>query len=192
MIVNVQTTAPATTVKAAPVTVIPFDAFGKSILKHQKKADDIAVKSRDMISLELTKFIDLNYQANGRTEAACKALQKSIMDSEVVANSVALGTMERKSWTEYANGAARALYWNVQWTPTLKNDPEMVLPWSKKAKADSTTKAGSVQSTNREALIATLSKALQQARIIGMLEFSADLLDMCIDRIDNFKEIEAK
>jgi len=51
-----------------------------------------------------------------------------------------------------------------------------------------TPKAGPVISTTREALDKTLSKALAQARALGLTDFAADLLDHCIESLDGFKE----
>lgn len=48
--------------------------------------------------------------------------------------------------------------------------------------------AGGVQSTFRTDLDKTLTKALAQARLLGLTDFAADLLDMCIDRLDKFQE----
>ena len=50
-------------------------------------------------------------------------------------------------------------------------------------------KTGKVESTDRAALDKTLSKALHQARLLGLLEFAAVLLDHCVDSLDDFKEI---
>jgi hypothetical protein len=63
----------------------------------------------------------------------------------------------------------------------------MGLPWGG-AKGDKQSASGVVISTTREALDKTLCKALEQARALGLTEFAADMLDLCIDRLDNFKE----
>lgn len=55
-------------------------------------------------------------------------------------------------------------------------------------KADNAKKAGKVTSTTREALDATLNKALAQARMLGLNEFAATMLDHCIESLDGFKE----
>ena len=52
----------------------------------------------------------------------------------------------------------------------------------------STPNSGAVTSTTREALDKTLSKALGQARTLGLTEFAADILDLCIERLEGFKE----
>ena len=59
------------------------------------------------------------------------------------------------------------------------------------AKSEAKPKTGKVESTDRAALDKTLSKALKQARLLGLTEFAAVLLDHCVDSLDEFKEIEA-
>jgi hypothetical protein len=56
------------------------------------------------------------------------------------------------------------------------------------AKNDATPKAGKVTSTSRTDLDKTLSKALAQARMLGLTEFAAEMLDLCIESLDDFKE----
>jgi hypothetical protein len=56
------------------------------------------------------------------------------------------------------------------------------------AKNDATPKAGKVTSTSRTDLDKTLSKALSQARMLGLTEFAATMLDHCIESLDGFKE----
>ena len=52
-----------------------------------------------------------------------------------------------------------------------------------------TPKSGKVTSTSRTDLDKTLSKALAQARMLGLTEFAADMLDHCLESLDGFKEI---
>lgn len=53
------------------------------------------------------------------------------------------------------------------------------------------TKSGAVKSTTREALDKTLTKAIQQARLLGLTGFAAEMFDLCNDSLDGgFKEIE--
>lgn len=52
----------------------------------------------------------------------------------------------------------------------------------------STPKAGKVTSTSRTDLDKTLSKALAQARMLGLTEFAAEMLDLCIESLDGFTE----
>lgn len=62
---------------------------------------------------------------------------------------------------------------------------------NKKEPSESTPaipKSGKVTSTSRTDLDKTLSKALAQARALGLTDFAADLLDHCIESLDGFKE----
>jgi hypothetical protein len=58
----------------------------------------------------------------------------------------------------------------------------------KKADAAKTAKSGKVTSTSRTDLDKTLTKALAQARMLGLTEFAGEMLDLCIDSLDDFKE----
>lgn len=145
-----------------------------------------------------------------KTEDGCKAISRSIMQgmTEVIranlhktagvskkdaatmdASSVwLLSPIPRKTITEYSAGAQRAFFHGVPWTANLKNQPEYGLPWGKAGKSGSTEKAGPVETTTRESLDQTLCKALAQARMLGLKEFVLDLVDLCQDRLDGFKE----
>jgi hypothetical protein len=57
------------------------------------------------------------------------------------------------------------------------------------AKSETKPKTGKVEVTDRAALDQTLSKAIKQARLLGLLEFAAVMLDHCIESLDGFKEI---
>lgn len=59
-------------------------------------------------------------------------------------------------------------------------------------KAPDTKKAGAVKTTDRAALDATLCKALQQARLLGLTEFAAEILDVCLESLEGFSETPAK
>jgi hypothetical protein len=76
----------------------------------------------------------------------------------------------------------------IPFTRTLANEKSEA---TKKDKADKTetAKSGKVVSTTRTELDKTLSKALVQARALGLTEFSATLLDHCLESLDGFKEI---
>jgi len=56
------------------------------------------------------------------------------------------------------------------------------------AKKEAKPKTGKVETTDRAALDQTLSKALKQARLLGLLDFAAVLLDHCIESLDDFNE----
>lgn len=171
------------------VQTISFDKNAKAIVGAYRAFDAASGKLTATINNEFQTFIDAWSLANDRGEASCKAMQKEIRECETVLNIVASGAMEKKTFTEYAQSAARALHYGVAFEASLKNNDEFKLPWSKSAGAKSDPKvSGKVQSTSRAELDKTLSKALAQARILGLSEFAADILDLCLDRLDGFSE----
>jgi hypothetical protein len=86
--------------------------------------------------------------------------------------------------------ASAAQYQTAFWIAFEKGIPFQRDLVNKKsdAKKDATPKAGPVISTTRESLDKTLSKALGQARALGLTEFAATMLDHCIESLDGFKE----
>lgn len=169
------------------VQTISFDKNATKIIGAYKAFDAASGKLSSVVVTEFQSFIDAWSIANDRGEASCKAMQKEIRECDAVLNIVASGAMEQKTFTEYANSAARALHFNVPFEPSLKNNPDLKLPWGKKS-GDKTKTSGTVQNTSRTELDKTLSKALAQARILGLTEFAADILDLCLDRLDGFTE----
>lgn len=166
---------------------ISFDNFARDIVKGYKGFDKAQTKLSTTVETTMQRFVDHVAVTLGRDEKSCKALQKAVADSQVVIDTVAAGIMEKKTFTEYAQSAARALHFNVPFVASLKNDDTKKLPWSKKP-ASTTAKAGKVTSTTRDELDKTLSKALAQARVLGLTEFAADVLDLALDRLEGFKE----
>lgn len=180
-----------TSTKPAPVKAPAFDASASAIIKAIKTADKAAERLSATISNTMNTYVDMCRVAPDmdKGEASCKAMQAAIRESQVVIDAVASGVIEAKTFTEYAQGAARALHHGVEWTPTLKNDPAMALPWGKKsAGKGGAKKAGSVETTDTAALTATLQKALKQARLLGMDGFAADLFDVASENIEGFAE----
>lgn len=172
----------------ANITPVSFDSHARAIIGGYKAFDAASGKLTATVNREMQGHIDAWFIANGKDEASVKALGASIRDSQVVLDIVATGAMEKKTFTEYAQSAMRALHYGVPFTADLKNDPDMGLPWGKAGKGASAAKSGKVTSTTREALDKTISKALEQARALGLLEFAADLVDLATDSLDGFTE----
>jgi hypothetical protein len=128
-----------------------------------------------------------------RTESAVKAFGKLVRDAESFVDAVAVGGVESKTITEYAQGAMRAHFHGVEWTPRLKNDSAMALPWGKAGKGATaaTPNGGKVTSTDRAELDKTAVKLLAQARALGLTGLAADLLDVLLEGLDGFKEPKA-
>lgn len=167
---------------------VPFNDRATTIAREFKKFDAGFAKLTAVVNREMQAYIDQWSIANGRSEHSVKAMGKAIRESQVVLDLVATGAMEKKTFTEYAQSAMRALHYGVEFQADLKNNPEMGLPWGKAAGGASKAKNGGVTSTTRADLDKTLSKALAMARMLGLTEFAADLVDLCIDSLDDFKE----
>ena len=86
--------------------------------------------------------------------------------------------------------ASAAQYQSAFWIAFEKGIPfqrDLVNKKSDDKKTDA-AKSGKVISTTRAELDKTLSKALGQARALGLTEFAAEMLDLCIESLDDFKE----
>ena len=99
------------------------------------------------------------------------------------------GALEKSTADSYRSGFWYAFEQGVPWTADINNKKTEAKKAAKKAaKAAAAPVTGMVQSTSRNDLDKTLSKALAQARLLGLTEFAADLLDFCVDRLDGFTE----
>ena len=172
------------------VTAPAFTPFAKAIVKSYGAWDRASDKFSTELSRTMNQYIDACRIAPdmAKDEESCKALTKAIRTAEPFERAVRDGLLLPKTITEYAQGAARAYYHGVEWTNALKNDPNMGLPWGKAGKGSKGTKAGAVTSTTRDALDETIRKMLEQARILGLVEFAADALDLAVDRLEGFTE----
>lgn len=174
------------------VTVVPFEARAEAIVAgwaaYDKTAGKALEKLTSIVNREIQAHVDAwVFAGNDRGQASCNALGKSIRDAQAFIDIVATGAMDKKTFTEYAQSAMRALHWNLPFSADLKNDSSKILPWSKAADKGK-AKSGSVTSTSRTDLDKTISKALAQARALGLTEFAADVLDLCLDSLEGFKE----
>lgn len=179
-----------TSTKPAPVVAPTFAHHASAIVKAYGLFDRASSKFAATLSVTMNQYVDACRIAPGigKDEVSCKAIQKAIRESDSFVRAVADGLLESKTITEYAQGAARALHYGVAWTPTLKNDPEMALPWGKGKGGSKATTSGKVETTDRAALDATLSKAIKQARMLGLVEFAANVVDLALESLDGFQE----
>jgi hypothetical protein len=99
---------------------------------------------------------------------------------------VEAGHLESSTGKSYQTCFWIAFEQGCEWSPDLANKKTA----DKQAgEAKTNTKAsGAVQSTTRAELDKTFCKALAQARLLGLKDFAADLLDMLHDRLDGFEE----
>jgi hypothetical protein len=173
---------------ASKIVPVSFDHAAVAVLKTIDKADRAYSKATAEVARIMQQYIDAWFIANGRDKSSVTAMGKTIRESQAVTDLVAQGACEKKTFTEYAQSAMRALHWNVPFEAALKNNPEKALPWGKTGASAGAQSSGKVTSTTRADADKTLSKALAQYRALGLTEFAADLLDIALESLDKFKE----
>jgi hypothetical protein len=180
--------ATKTTIKS----IIPsFEAYAKTIVSIQAKADKASSKASEVIAQSIQQYLDACIVSGlARDVQNAHAIKAAIGDCQAFVDAVACGTYESKTIDAYANGASRAFFHDVAWTPTLQNDPALKVP-NKNGKVRASGAAESGTTTlkiTRAALDKTLSKALEQMRALTLDDTAADLLDFLIDNLDGFTE----
>lgn len=178
--------------KAVASTIPEFDSGALALIKAHELFDKASAKLTDTVDCVMNGYIDQCHKAGvGKTEAEVTRLGKTIRDSQAVLDIVALGAMEKKTFTEYAQSAMRAFYWGIPFEQGLKNKAEYILPWSKATPKDETTdnkKAGPSTETTLAAAHQTMAKALSQYRTMLQRDFVAELLDVIQARFPDFDE----
>ena len=170
-------------------SVVPsFDNSAAAIIAAQRQADKVNVKAGAAIVQAMQQHLDA-CAVNGvpRDLPGVTAIGKVIRECQAFIDAVACGTFEKKTITEYAQGAMRAYFHNVEFTASLKNDPDFKIP----AKDGSVKKSGSVSTTTKAAAFKTARKLLEQLRLIECDDCAAAVLDAMLDGFEDFTETEA-
>ena len=118
-------------------------------------------------------------KGNAKSNEA-RAQIKSMFDAIAEA-----GYISKSSAASYQSAFWIAFEQGIEFSRDLNNKKDKAEAGESKTSAKA---SGAVQSTSRTDLDKTLSKALAQARLLGLTDFAADLLDMCIERLDSFQE----
>lgn len=172
-------------------TVPSFNNAATAIIKALSAADNAAAKYSVALATTMQQYLDgCAIVGMLRNNAAVKALGNEIRTCQAMLDAVAIGMLEKKTVTEYAQSAMRAYFHDVPFTQGLKNDTDYQIP---NVNGDvkvtvKAVKAGKVSKTSRAELDKTVCKLLTQARLIGLNEFAANVLDLCLDGLDGFKE----
>jgi len=171
------------------VTIKPlsFNVAAKTIISAYAAMDKAVGKTRDAIQVAMQQFCDAWFTANGKTIESVKVLGKTIRESEVVLKVVASGAIDKKTFTEYAQSAMRAVYHGVAWEAGLKNNPDYALPGGK-VSTPKDKKAGDVSTTTLEGAHKTMQKAIAQYRLLNQSMLVAALLDSIQEFYPDFKE----
>jgi hypothetical protein len=158
-----------------------FEGEAKAIAKARTTQDKAIQATLDAMLIACDKPKALFMKGNAKTNEArgqIKAMFDAICEKGFISKSSA-ASYQSAYWIAFEQG--------IEFQRDLNNKKDKTEGESGEAKA-STKASGAVQSTSRKDLDKTLSKAMAQARLLGLTEFAAELVDLCIDRLDGFEE----
>jgi len=158
-----------------------FEGEAKAIAKARAVQDKAIQATLDAMLIACDKPKALFMKGNAKTNEArgqIKAMFDAICEKGFISKSSA-ASYQSAYWIAFEQG--------IEFQRDLNNKKDK--PEGESGEAKTSTKAsGAVQSTSRTDLDKTLSKAMAQARLLGLLDFAADLVDLCQDRLDGFEE----
>jgi hypothetical protein len=158
-----------------------FEGEAKAIAKARAGQDKAIQATLDAMLIACDKPKALFMKGNAKTNEA-RGQIKAMFDAIVEK-----GFISKSSGASYQSAYWIAFEQGVPFQRDLNNKKDKAEGGTGEAKT-STKASGAVQSTSRKDLDKTLSKALAQARLLGLLDFAADVLDLCQDRLDGFEE----
>ena len=155
-----------------------FEGEAKAVAKARASQDKAIQATLDAMLIACDKPKALFMKGNAKTNEArgqIKAMFDAICEKGFISKSSA-ASYQSAYWIAFEQG--------IEFQRDLNNKKDKT-----EGEAKTSTKAsGAVQSTSRTDLDKTLSKAMAQARLLGLLDFAADLVDLCQDRLDGFEE----
>ena len=155
-----------------------FEGEAKAIAKARALQDKAIQSALDAMVIAADKPKAEFMKGNAKTNEA-RGQIKAMFDAIVEK-----GFISKSSGASYQSAFWIAFEQGIEFSRDLNNKKSEA-----KGEAKTSTKAsGAVQSTSRTDLDKTLSKAMAQARLLGLLDFAADLVDLCQDRLDGFTE----
>ncbi len=155
-----------------------FEGEAKAIIKARTAQDKAIQAALDAMFVACDKPKAEFLKGNAKTNPA-RGQIKAMFDAIVEK-----GFISKSSGASYQSAFWIAFEQGVEFKRDLNNKKD-----KPEGEAKTSAKAsGAVQSTSRKDLDKTLSKALAQARLLGLLDFAADVLDLCQDRLDGFEE----
>ena len=170
------------------VSIPSFSRAATAIMAATERADQQWIKASTVTGQQITRFIDACIVAGvERTPANAKLVGAAIRNG--FEKYIAIGAIKKATVGNYATGAARAFFHNVEWTPTTFQDPALAVP---DANGKTKAKSGSVTTTNNEQLVKTLVKALEQCRTIGNDATAAGIVDLILEIKPDFTEQTAE
>ena len=157
-----------------------FEGEAKAIAKARALQDKAIQSALDAMIIAADKPKAEFMRGNAKTNEA-RGQIKAMFDAIVEK-----GFISKSSGASYQSAFWIAFEQGIEFSRDLNNKKSEA---KQEGEAKTSTKAsGAVQSTSRTDLDKTLSKAMAQARLLGLLDFAADLVDLCQDRLDGFTE----
>jgi hypothetical protein len=157
-----------------------FDKGAKTLDKVRQDQDKAIQATLDAMFIACDKPKALFLKGNAKTNPArgqIKAMFDAICEAGYISKNTA-ASYQTAFWIAFDQG--------IPFQRDLNNKDKAE---GESGETKTSTKAsGAVQSTSRTDLDKTLSKAMAQARLLGLLDFAADLVDLCQDRLDGFEE----
>jgi hypothetical protein len=155
-----------------------FEGEAKAIAKARQAQDKAIQGALDAMFIACDKPKAEFLKGNAKTNAA-RGQIKAMFDAIVEK-----GFISKSSGASYQSAFWIAFEQGIEFQRDLNNKKDKT-----EGEAKTSAKAsGAVQSTSRTDLDKTLSKAMAQARLLGLTEFAAELVDLCVDCLDGFKE----
>ena len=155
-----------------------FEGEAKAIAKARAGQDKAIQAALDAMFIACDQPKAEFLKGNAKTNPA-RGQIKAMFDAIVEK-----GFISKSSGASYQSAFWIAFEQGVEFQRDLNNKKD-----KPEGEAKTSAKAsGAVQSTSRKDLDKTLSKALAQARLLGLLNFAAELVDLCQDRLDGFEE----
>lgn len=151
-----------------------FHGEGEAIAKIRGEQDKAIQAVLDAMLLACDKPKAEFMKGNAKTNEA-RGEVKAMFDA------IVSPTVSKSSAASYQSAFWIAFEQGIPFQRDLNNKKE-------KGEKVSTPKSGKVTSTSRTDLDKTLSKALAQARMLGLTEFAASVLDLCLESLDGFTE----
>ena len=156
-----------------------FEGEAKAIAKARAIQDKAIQAALDAMFIACDKPKAEFLKGNAKTNPA-RGQIKGMFDAIVEA-----GYISKSSGASYQSAFWIAFEQGIEFKRDLNNKKDKTEGGEAKTSAKA---SGAVQSTSRTDLDKTLSKAMAQARLLGLLDFAADLVDLCQDRLDGFEE----
>lgn len=180
----------------AKVVCAAIEAQAENIVHAWGEFDTATAKVADTIRTAMQSIIDAASSAGlKKDQAGVSWLGEQIRESQTFIDAVAEGLLEKKTVTEYAQGAMRAYFHGVPFSGSLKNDKDMGLPWGKANTTAKKTGArpskGTKANPDADARQA-VQTAIAALRAANRTEMAASILDLALETWDGFAETKAE